>query len=241
MKEELYVEDVIVPLIAIPKSNKSKFRFLGTGFYVDKNGHLVTCRHVIDSRSEDERLFAYQIGQKKELELTIITKSDRYDLALCKSAPYGIATPWLFIDKPYVGIGSDVEVYGYVHEPFGPDELPFRQRYMKGHISGISRDPNFSDSLELSFPILFGMSGSPLICHLPIEGDNTRQTGIIGCNYGSRQSEIVHHSIVSTENHEERISRIVELGLSYVPKAIFSIFDNSDIEINLYAGENYHG
>lgn len=91
MKEELYVEDDIVPLIAIPKSNKSKFRFLGTGFYVDKNGHLVTCRHVIDSRSEDERLFAYQIGQKKELELTIITKSDRYDLALCKSAPSGIA------------------------------------------------------------------------------------------------------------------------------------------------------
>ena len=160
---------------------------------------------------------------------------------MCKSSPSGIETPWPFVDRPYVDIGINIEAYGYVHEPFGPDGLPFRQRYMKGHISGIPRDPNFSDSFELSFPILFGMSGSPLICHLPIEGDNKRQTGIIGCNYGSRESEIVQHSVVSTENHEERISRIVELGLSYAPNAIFSIFDNSDIEINLYTGENYDG
>ena len=238
MKEELYVDDVIVPLIAISKSNESKFRFLGTGFYVDKKGHLVTCLHIVNSCIE-ERLFAYQIGKKKELELTIIKKSDKYDLALCKSAPSGIETTWPFINKPYVDIGSDVEAYGYVHEPFGPNELPFRQRYMKGYISGIPRDPNYSDSFELSFPILFGMSGSPLICHLPIEGNNKRQTGIIGCNYGSRESAIVQHTVETTVNYEERVSKIVELGLSYLPNAIFSIFKNSDIEINLYAEENH--
>ena len=130
-------------------------------------------------------------------------------------------------------------MYGYVHEPLGPDELPIRQRYLKGHILGISRETKYPDSFELNFPILFGMSGSPLLCHLPVEGMNKRQTGIVGCAYGSRKSEVVHHEIVSTENYEERVSRIVELGLSYVPKVIFSIFENSGIEINIF--ENHGG
>src|SRR3990167_4609895 len=87
-------------------------KLLNALFYVDKKGHLVTCLHIVNSCIE-ERLFAYQIGKKKELELTIIKKSDKYDLALCKSAPSGIETTWPFINKPYVDIGSDVEAYGY--------------------------------------------------------------------------------------------------------------------------------
>jgi hypothetical protein len=239
MKKTLYVEDVIVPLIAIPKSDENKFRFLGTGFYIDNKGYLVTCRHVVDALNENERLLSYQLGHKKELELQIITKSDKYDLALCQGSPSGVLRPWPFFEKPFVDIGSDVELYGYVHEPLGHNELPFRQRYLKGHISGISREIKYPDSFELNFPILFGMSGSPLLCHLPVEGMNKRQTGIVGCAYGSRESEVVHHKVVSAENYEERVSRIVELGLSYVPKAIFSIFENSDIEINIF--ENHGG
>lgn len=238
MKDILYIEDVIVPLIAIPKNDSNKFRFLGTGFYIDKKGHLVTCRHVVDELNENERLFAYQLGQKKELELRIITKSDKYDLAICKSSASDILEPWPFFERPFVDIGSDIELYGYLHEPLGPNKLPFRQRYLKGHILGISRDPSYPDSFELNFPILFGMSGSPLVCHLPVEGTNKMQTGIVGCAYGSRESEVVHHKVVSTGNYEERVSKIVELGLVYMPKAVFSIFENSDIEINIY---NNHG
>ena len=239
MKDILYIEDIIVPLIAIPKSDSSKFRFLGTGFYIDKKGHLVTCRHVVDALNENERLLVYQLGQKKELELKIITKSDKYDLAICKSSASGILEPWPFFERPFVDIGSDIELYGYLHEPLSPNELPFRQRYLKGHILGISRDTSYPDSFELNFPILFGMSGSPLVCHLPVEGMNKKQKGIVGCAYGSRETEVVQHKVVSTDNYEERVSKIVELGLVYMPKAIFSIFKNSDIEINIY--ENHGG
>ena len=72
MKEISYVEDIIVPLIAIPKNDENIFRFLGSGFYVSEKGHLVTCRHVVDEINEGERLYAYQMGKKKELELEII-------------------------------------------------------------------------------------------------------------------------------------------------------------------------
>lgn len=241
MKENLYVEDVIVPLIAIPKSNESKFRFLGTGFYFDENGHLLTCRHIVDELRENDRFCAYQIGKKRELKLNIIRKSNKYDLALCKSVPSGLEKPWPFVDKPFVDIGSDVEVYGYLHEPLGPNELPFRQRYMKGHVSGISRDTSYPDSFELSFPILFGMSGSPLVCHFPIEGENNKRTGIVGCAYGSRESEVVHHTVISSDNFEERVSRIVELGLSYMAKAILSVLEDSDITINIFREGNGSG
>lgn len=238
MKQMLYVKDVIVPLIAIPKSDESEFRFVGSGFYIGGNGHLVTCRHVIDALNEDEVLCAYQLGKRRELELAITTRSDKYDLALCKSSPPGINEPWPIVDRPFVGIGSDVEVYGYWHEPLGPDALPFRQRYMKGHIVGISRDPKYPDSFELNFPILFGMSGSPLLCHLPIEGEYKKQTGIVGCAYGFRESEVVRHMVTSSENYEERVSRIVELGLSYTPKAILSICEGSGTSINVFSEED---
>jgi hypothetical protein len=167
--------------------------------------------------------------------LNIIRKSNKYDLALCKSAPPGLEKPWPFIDKPFVDIGSDVEVYGYIYEPLGQYELPFRQRYMKGHVTGISRESSYPDSFELSYPILFGMSGSPLIYHFPIEGGNKKETGIVGCAYGSCESEIVHHTVVSSEQYEERVSRIVELGLCYVPKAMFSIFEGFDITIKVFS------
>lgn len=236
MKEVLYVEDVIVPLIVIPKNDESKCRFIGSGSYVDENGHLVTCRHVIDEFDVDGKLCAYQLGKRRELELRIVAKSDKYDLALCKSLPPGIKVKklWPIIDEPFVNIGNDVEVYGYVHEPLGPDELPFRQRYMKGHITGIPKDINYPDSFELNFPILFGMSGSPLVYHVPIKGTSKKQTCIVGCAYGTRESEVVQHSIISSENKEERVSRIVELGLAYKPKAILSIFEGSDISIRYF-------
>jgi hypothetical protein len=142
--------------------------------------------------------------------------------------------PWPFFGKSFVNIGSDIEVYGYLYEPLGSNELQFRERYLKGHILGISRESNYPDSFELNFPILFGMSGSPLLRHLPLEGTNKIQTGVVGCVYGSRESEVVHHKVVSTEDYEERVSKIVELGLAYMQEAIFSIFENTDIEIKIY-------
>lgn len=162
MEDDLYVEDIIVPLFVTPKNDPEKFRFLGTGFYVDNNGYLVTCKHVTDSVDQGEILYAYQLGIKQQLQLELIKNSPKYDLSLCKN----IASPnlnefWTFIDETYINLGSDIEVYGYVYEPLGPDEIPFRQRYFKGYITGISRDHNFSDSFELNFPALIGMSGLP--------------------------------------------------------------------------------
>jgi hypothetical protein len=233
MNSVLYVEDCIVPVISVPRGDDTKFRFLGSGFYIGNAGYLLTCKHVVDSVIDDETLFAYQLGKKRTLELIIIRSSEKYDLSLCRSQPPDIRTPWPFVDETYITLGHGIEVYGYLNEPLGDIELPFTQRYLKGHIISISRYENFPDSFELSVPVLFGMSGSPLVCHLPVEGGSERRPCIAGLVYGCRESEVIHHTFMETENYSERVSRIVELGLSYTPKAVFSFLSEAMIDFDI--------
>jgi len=242
MENQIYVEDIIVPIIAFPKNDDTAFRFLGSGFFINNDGYLLTCKHVTDSVKEGEKLFAYQYGSKKrELDLNIVKSSSKYDISLCQSGCPEIDKFWPFTDETYVSIGSDIEVYSYVYEPIGDEELPFRQRYMKGHVSGLSREKSYPESFELSFPILFGMSGAPLIVHLPIQGESKRKTCIAGLVYGSRESEVVHHTIVEGDGYEERVSKIVELGLSYQPSALFSLFRETkiDFDIDVLSEKNF--
>jgi len=188
---------------------------------------------VTDSAAKDEKLFTYQLGKKRTLELTVIRNSGKYDISLCRSLSPDIENPWHFIDETYMTLGSDIEVYGYLHEQLGDNELPFRQRYLKGHITGISRQEDFPDSFELNIPVLFGMSGSPLICHLPIEGSAERKICIAGIAYGSRESEVVHHTVIETDNYHEKVSKIFELGLSHTPKAIFFFLGETTIDFDI--------
>ena len=85
MNNVLFVEDCIVPIISVPQADDTKFRFLGSGFYIGDEGYLLTCKHVIDSAAKDENLFTYQLGKKRILELTVIRNSKRYDISLCRS------------------------------------------------------------------------------------------------------------------------------------------------------------
>ena len=233
MNSVLYVEDCIVPIISVTHGDDTKFRFLGSGFYIGNEGYLLTCKHVIDSVSKSESLFTYQLGKKRTLELTVVRNSGRYDISFCKSLSPGIQNPWHFIDETYITLGSDIEVYGYLHEPLGDHELPFTQRYLKGHITSISRQREFPDSFELNIPVLFGMSGSPLVCHWPVEGGTERRTCIAGIVYGCRESQVIQHAVIETESYNERVSKIVELGLSYTPKAVFSLLEETRIDFDI--------
>jgi S1-C subfamily serine protease len=195
MKDVLYVEDCIVPIVAVPYAEGTKCRFLGSGFYIGNEGYLITCKHVIDSALKDESLFTYQLGKKRTLELTVIRKSSTYDISFCRSLFPGIQNPWRFIDESYITLGSNIKVYGYLHEPIGDHELPFTQRYLKGHITSISRQKEFPDSFELNIPVLFGMSGSPFVCHLPVQGETQKITCVAGMVYGCSESEVVRHTV----------------------------------------------
>ena len=234
-----FVEDVIVPVIAIPEDDPDSFRFLGTGFFIDKKGHLVTCRHVVEDIGENENLFAYQFSTDQYFKLDILRSSPKYDISLCKSDSPMLKQFWVFFDESFIDMGSNVEVYGYAYEPVGSNDIPFRQRYLKGYITGFSREDSYPDSYELSFPVLAGMSGSPLVCHIPFEGEDRPRTGIIGCVYGSRESEIVRHTVVKEDNYEERVSKVYELGMAYKIQSLFSLFSGFDLDIYVTTKKNF--
>ncbi len=230
----LYVEDVIVPIISIPDKDQSKFAFLGTGFYLDTTGYFITCKHVVEAIQEDCQLNIYQLGTKRTLKFDILSIHDKFDLALCKSKSPGQFNPWPIVNEEYVKVGVDIETYGYWHEPVGVDEIPFNTRYMKGYITGKTRSFPYNDSFELSFPVLFGISGSPLIYHSPVEGESRTKPCIAGCVYGSREAKVVKHSQEIDSSHTVETARITELGLAYVPDVLIEFISDYDIDIEIY-------
>lgn len=239
-----YLEYYVVPVVAIPKDNQDVFRFLGTGFFVGAKGHLVTCAHVVKEITSNESLHCYQIGKKRWIPLEVFKVMSNYDLALCVGAPPGTGEEMPLVSKPFVQLGADVNALGYLHEPKGPDRLPFSTRLMKGYITSIPESQEYPDSYELSFPVLFGCSGAPLLCWFNFEGETDSKLGIVGCVYGSRESRIVSYAEVVHEistadrvqREKEVTARILELGLAYTAKALIKLFQESEITITIYPG-----
>ena len=149
------------------------------------------------------------------------------------------------IGDPFVALGTDVMAFGYAHEPNGPDQLTFNRRVLKGYVAGLPRPPH-PDAFELSFPSLFGMSGSPLILYGG-EGEAEKRPAIAGVMFGNREARISRHSVIISkeealgrcETVEERIARILELGLAYKAAVLVAMVrevtdPGPDIEFTFY-------
>jgi len=237
-----YLEYHIVPVVATPKNNEEVFRFLGTGFFIGTEGHLVTCAHVVNEVSSDESLHCFQIGKKRWIPLEIFRKMSDHDLALCIGAPPETNVEMPLIAEPFIQLGIDINVFGYMHEPKGVGKISFVRRVMRGYITNIPESIEYPDSYELSFPALFGSSGAPVLHRFDVEGDPDSKLGVVGCLYGSRESSVVRHSKVVLESsgvngvkrETEVTSRIVELGLAYNIKALNMLFKESGLSITLY-------
>jgi len=167
---------------------------------------------------------------------------DDHDLALCLGAPPETKEKMPIVTKPFVQMGSDIEAFGYLHEPKGSSRLSFCRRVMKGYITSIPESLDYPDSYELSFPALFGFSGAPLLRRFNVEGEEDSKLGIVGCVYGSRESSVIRHlELVHEAPTGERVqkekeitARIVELGLAYTAKALIKLFQESGLEITIY-------
>ncbi len=126
----------------------------GTGFIISKEGHLLTCAHVLG----DEKAATFWIGGVR-YEADVVGADKDKDLALLKPRAPIPPVPALSLrnDGKYV-IGTDVSTIGY---PLG-NVLGNNVRFTKGSISsttGIKDDPK---QLQISAQIQPGNSGGPL-------------------------------------------------------------------------------
>ena len=121
---------------------------IGTGFFINKNGLILTCCHVVNDSIKLE-ITLPQHG-KKRYNAIIICMCPDYDLAVLKT-DYDNKEYLDIIDSDNVNQGDNVKAIGY---PLGQDKL----KMSKGIISG------YQDALfQTDSAINPGNSGGPLV------------------------------------------------------------------------------
>ena len=126
----------------------------GTGFFITKNGYLLTAAHVVSGSRQ------VQVGYRGERHpATVISMDEDNDVAILKTDPPDEVSPLSFASQP-PSQGDPVSTYGY------PTVLSSEindVKYDAGTISslwGIGNDPK---KLRLNLQVLPGNSGGPLL------------------------------------------------------------------------------
>ena len=124
----------------------------GSGFLVDRQGHLITCAHVVTGATKVE---ADLNGMSYKAE--VVALDNQHDLALLKIE----AGDWATLpvaDSAAVELGQDVRVVGY---PL-TDVLGRSIKVTRGTVAGII-DRNEGQRFQVDASVNAGNSGGPLI------------------------------------------------------------------------------
>jgi putative serine protease PepD len=130
----------------------------GSGFFVSRNGEIVTNAHVVDNATS----ITVKLANGKQLKGTLVGKDDSTDLALLKVDPSGLnITPLSLGDSSKVQVGDSTAAIG---NPFGLDRT-----LTTGVVSALHRtidSPNgyaISNALQTDAALNPGNSGGPLL------------------------------------------------------------------------------
>lgn len=121
------------------------------------------------------------------------------------------------LTPPVLSVGESVYSYGFFMLAGAQREI--EQGYFAGKIVNFSKTPAGVPvwSLTLPYPIIEGMSGSPVL---------TYHNGpkVVGLGYGNRSTRILASEVLEYEDRErkvrEEINRIMEFGLAYHVSAL---------------------
>lgn len=143
----------------------SRDRFLGTAFFIAKNGVALTAAHCVPDPTSISSNHAFLAiiwdGQRpRAQQVQLATVLDRQDIAVLKIAHS--PSKYLPISFKTVHMGEDVVTVGVpLHSVSG---VHYEYRCLKGHVTSVSK------TLELSCPAPRGMSGSPILVNGNVVG-----------------------------------------------------------------------
>jgi len=129
-----------------------KVKAQGSGFFISKNGDIITNRHVLEEASKAE----IKVGEGKVYAITGIVAEDKeHDLIRASvDIPPEIVSPIeLYCAVPEVG--ERVIVIG---SPLG-----LEQTVSDGIISAVREIPHFGKIIQITAPLSPGSSGSPVV------------------------------------------------------------------------------
>ena len=146
--------EVVSPSFSGPGPGQS----LGSGFVIDKQGHVVTNYHVV----QGARQVYVNFSQDDRLEAEVVGTDPSTDLALLEiDAPERALTPLTLGDSEAVQVGDEVVAIGH---PFG-----LERTVTAGIVSALQRQIRAPDRfpidkvIQTDAPINQGNSGGPLL------------------------------------------------------------------------------
>ncbi|MGZ8687422.1 MAG: S1C family serine protease [Gaiellaceae bacterium] len=177
---------------------------LGSGFVIDKSGHIVTNYHVIEDATDIEVRFS----NDDTLKATLVGSDPSTDLALLRvDAGARALTPLVLADSDRVAVGDTVVAIG---NPFG-----LERTVTSGIVSALQRAvraPNgfaIDHVIQTDAPINHGNSGGPLL--------NTRGE-VIGVNSqietgGSGDGNVGVGFAVPSNTVETVVAQLLQSGM----------------------------
>jgi tetratricopeptide (TPR) repeat protein len=132
---------------------KHQVSSIGSGFFVDSTGNLITNYHVLDGQYSAEARTAD--GASYPIQ-AVVAENKRADLLkVLVGIPSNQQVSWLKISAEVPGIAEEVVVVG---SPMG-----LAQTVSEGIVSSIREMPAIGTFFQISAPISPGSSGSPVI------------------------------------------------------------------------------
>jgi hypothetical protein len=204
--------------------------YLGTAFPVKPNGGLLTCRHVVDITLENGEAVCVLDNERETLvsvETVQYPIEPSLDLAFL---PEGLrrAKPEYFpvLDPTQIFVGEDVYSFGSFVVSGETQE-----GYFKGNIVNFGRStPGGHAVLTLSYPVVEGLSGSPVL---------TYHNGpkVVGLAYGSRSSRVTAAEVLDYDDGNvrvrETVNRIVEFGVAYHAATLVAAADDLGFDLHV--------
>ena len=138
----------------------------GTGFFIDKHGHILTCAHVVDG-AKNVYIEIPSIGNEK-YNCKIIFICPDFDIALLKTVDYNSPYYVELGDSDKLDVGKEVQVVGYPVSLSRNINNINNLKYTVGIISGQQNGKIQTDSA-----INPGNSGGPLFCNGKVIGINS--------------------------------------------------------------------
>jgi hypothetical protein len=171
-----------------------KTNYLGVGFFVAKNGIAVTAGHVLPDPADVPDMLPYAIIWDGKIPrahkvTNYVSPDDGTDLAVFRIE--GVKPPYLELSFRHLHMGEDVSTIGIPADSTWDGDRDYR--LFKGHVMRSKR------RLDLSFPALRGMSGSPVVC-----STEHKVVAVISANH---RSEVLEDQ-VSEENDDGHILKV---------------------------------
>ncbi|WP_161915326.1 serine protease [Methylosinus sp. C49] len=124
----------------------------GTGFFISKNGHILTNAHVVENCASIRLVY----GSDGPRALRLLSRDTTNDLAILKPDDFGV-TPAAFRFR--VRLGEEIAVFGFPLSGL----LTTHGNFTLGNITGLAGIHDDTRMLQISAPVQPGNSGGPLL------------------------------------------------------------------------------